>query len=235
MFNKISDISAQLNKALSLNKTGKNDKCDSKAEYDALSKLLSGCSEKSEAYEYIEGFMVEYNSNGNVKGNLKQSADNTVTQQGVGNVYGDNNSVTVNYLTIDQSRERGSRLADILVGISDGDEYPEVRRIIRTDVNEDNVMEVLRGYEDKRPSASKFTNGDHFFEQLFTESSFDEKNTMLKTMARHLRTFFANNNDGGPNSFGVKASRIDVLLKKPELTKEDAKTLDKIYMDVLGD
>ncbi len=235
MFNNITgELRAKINNALALNKNGDNKKVDSKSEYDALSKLLSGCEKNSEAYNHIDGLMIEYTSKGNAVGNRNNSAvDNNVTQEGVGNVNGNNNDVTItiNQLTIDQSRERGSRLADILVGLSDGDEYAEVRRTVNKDANAENVMEILRGYEDRRPSASSFTNGDHFFEQLFTESGFDRKDVTIKTMARHLRGYYAAKGGAGAN----QVKTIDAILNKSKLTKEDAVKLDKIYMAELGD
>ncbi|MCM1002712.1 MAG: hypothetical protein NC408_00035 [Candidatus Gastranaerophilales bacterium] len=59
-FSKISaDLRARVEDALKLNAGGDNKKVDSKAEYDALSKLLSGCDKKSEAYRYIDDLMFD--------------------------------------------------------------------------------------------------------------------------------------------------------------------------------
>lgn len=59
-FSKISaDLKARVEDALKLNAGGDDKKVDSKAEYDALSKILSGCDKKSEAYRYIDDLMFD--------------------------------------------------------------------------------------------------------------------------------------------------------------------------------
>ena len=90
-----------------------------------------------------------------------------------------------------------------------GGDQNHVKNIIQGRVNERNVLEVLRGYEeDKRFS------GDSFFEQLVSEWGFDEKKDLIINVAQKLKTFFEANN-------------MNDLADKIEI--KDAKNIDRTY------
>ncbi len=111
---------------------------------------------------------------------------------------------------IADAQESGSQIAGYLTNMwTTGGDQNHVKNIIQGRVNERNVLEVLRGYEeDKRFS------GDSFFEQLVSEWGFDEKKDLIINVAQKLKTFFEANN-------------MNDLADKIEI--KDAKNIDRTY------
>lgn len=111
---------------------------------------------------------------------------------------------------IADAQESGSQIAGYLTNMwTTGGDQKHVKNIIETRVNERNVLEVLRGYEE-----GKRFSGDSFFEQLCSEWGFDEKKDLIVNVAKKLKTFLETNN-------------MKELADKIEI--KDAKDVDRNY------
>ena len=88
-------------------------------------------------------------------------------------------------------------------------------------VDNDNVTEFLKSYEAHR--GDETVRAESFFSQVLHEWSFDEKQDIMKKVALRLATNLAETGNA------KDAERIKNILKKPEISEEDAQLLDKIY------
>lgn len=116
---------------------------------------------------------------------------------------------------IADAQESGSQIAGYLTNMwtTDGDQK-HVKNIIQGRVNDRNVLEVLRGYEEGK----RFT-GDSFFEQLVSEWSFDEKKDLIVDVAQKLKAFLEANN------MKELADKIEIKEAK-DINRDYAKQLD---------
>ena len=118
---------------------------------------------------------------------------------------------------IADAQESGSHIAGYLTNMwtTDGDQK-HVKNIIQGRVNDRNVLEVIRGYEE-----GKRFSGDSFFEQLVSEWSFDEKKDLIVDVAQKLKAFLEANN------MQELADKIEIKDTK-DIDREYAKQLDVI-------
>lgn len=115
-----------------------------------------------------------------------------------------------------EARSYGAQINDLLTNVfTERDEQITVSNIIRNNINSDNVLEFLRGYEMK-------DSGDPFFEQMMREWDFEEKEGLIRDVAEKLMKNLE------ANGWTDDASDIATILAKGYLTKEDAKALDEI-------
>ena len=115
-----------------------------------------------------------------------------------------------------EARSYGAQINDLLTNVfTERDEQITVSNIIRNNINSDNVLEFLRGYEMKE-------SGDPFFEQMMREWDFEEKEGLIRDVAEKLMKNLE------ANGWTDDASDIATILAKGYLTKEDAKALDEI-------
>lgn len=115
-----------------------------------------------------------------------------------------------------EARSYGAQINDLLTNVfTERDEQITVSNIIRNNINSDNVLEFLRGYEMKG-------SGDPFFEQMMREWDFEEKEGLIRDVAEKLMKNLE------ANGWTDDASDIATILAKGYLTKEDAKALDEI-------
>jgi len=114
-----------------------------------------------------------------------------------------------------EARSYGAQINDLLTSFTERDEQITVSNIIRNNINADNVLEFLRGYEMKQ-------SGDPFFEQMMREWDFEEKEGLIRDVAQKL---MENLKAAG---WTDDANDIETILAKGYLTKDDAKALDEI-------
>ena len=115
-----------------------------------------------------------------------------------------------------EARSYGAQINDLLTNVfTERDEQITVSNIIRNNINSDNVLEFLRGYEMKE-------SGDQFFEQMMREWDFEEKEGLIRDVAEKLMKNLE------ANGWTDDANDIATILAKGYLTKEDAKALDEI-------
>lgn len=116
-----------------------------------------------------------------------------------------------------KARALGHQVSELLTNdFTNRNEQITVSNIINEQVNSDNVLEFLKGYEKQRKS------GDHFFTQMLTEYSFKEKETLMRKVATDLMKKLEN------EGCTADAEEIAVILAKGSFTKQDAFELDKI-------
>ena len=132
---------------------------------------------------------------------------------------------------IKEARDAGKSLVDRLQGHTNKDEQLIVQKTIEHEVNSENVLEFLRGYNKKAKEISmmdvalgfgliKMQNG--FFVQMVTEWSFPEKQELVRKVATDLKEYVQSRY--GENS--PLAKEIAVVLEEPKFNKENAKILD---------
>ena len=115
-----------------------------------------------------------------------------------------------------EARSYGAQINDLLTNVfTERDEQITVSNIIRNNINSDNVLEFLRGYEMKE-------SGDPFFEQMMREWDFEEKEGLIRDVAEKLMKNLE------ANGWTDDANDIATILANGYLTKEDAKALDEI-------
>ena len=117
-----------------------------------------------------------------------------------------------------KSISNGKDVAKFLIGATDDTEERLVTDIINKEVNSDNVIKFLSGYE------KNSSGGNHFFEQLRSEWDFDRKQELLHKVATDLKDYIS-------NKYGVDSSnavKIAGILTEQVINKSDADKLDNI-------
>jgi hypothetical protein len=127
---------------------------------------------------------------------------------------------------IEDAQATGKSLADNLTNwYTTKDDQKSIKTMIEQRVNDRNVLEVLKSYEDKK----RFT-GDSFFEQMRTEWDFDEKHALIKNVAEKLQAYLTAN---GQTEWAKQIADLK-LADKDEISKDDATVLDGIVKNCLG-
>jgi len=128
----------------------------------------------------------------------------------------------------------GQRVGANLIGYTTDAEQYEVRDIIHNRVDKETVTSFLRGYEDYRTDNRWFGKEaiggvipDHFFEQLRSENGFENNHGLMKNVATKLMKNFE------MCGAYAQAEMIREILTHEPLTKEDAKSLDKLAQEAI--
>ncbi len=119
------------------------------------------------------------------------------------------------------ARAYGSNVADYLVGYTTNAEAGLTREVITKQVNDKNVMEFLRGYENNRGM------GNSFFTQLHTEYGFGDKDwNQQDAMVNVANKALSYIKKHGGSSTDLK--EISIILKDHSFTLEEARKMDRI-------
>lgn len=124
--------------------------------------------------------------------------------------------------------EDGKKVVGDLKGYTTKAEQEHASMIIRNNVNSENVLAFLNGYNDNHDSVGYPAGagiGDLFFEQLRTENNFKDKYKLMANIAKKLQKNLE------ISGCKAEANKIAEILSRNEFTKSDAKTLDKIVTD----
>lgn len=141
---------------------------------------------------------------------------------------------------ISAARHNGEGVADRLFGYTSNTEQRTVQDIIENEINSGNVIEFLRGYEEKLKeekelnlvdlmpagivSAYTTKNKDSFFEQMRTEWDFPEKQDLMHKVAQDLQKYLA-------DKYGTDskvAKEVAVILLEQVFDQKETEKLDKI-------
>lgn len=122
-----------------------------------------------------------------------------------------------------KARGLGDDVSDYLVGYTTDAEQGHVKKIITENINSRNVADFLSGYEEHRGL------GDHFFEQMRTESDFKDAQNLMRNIAQKLS---ANLKAHGQTGW---AREVDIILQNQQFTAEHTKVLDAIVKEYLTD
>lgn len=128
----------------------------------------------------------------------------------------------------------GQRVGANLIGYTTDSEQYEVRNIITSEINKENVISFLRGYEDYKETNRYFGKefigvviSDHFFEQLRSENGFENNHALMKNVATKLMRHFE------MCGAAAQAEYIEEILTHEPLTKDDAKFLDRLAQEAI--
>jgi hypothetical protein len=137
------------------------------------------------------------------------------------------------------ARDRGAEVADLLLGYTTGTEQYRAEKVLDK-VDSENVIEFLRGFEEKLAEEKDFTKisfkvgrdtYDHFFEQMLTEYNFPEKQQLIHDIANKLEEHFK-------MKYGADADiakEVKVVSLNKTLDKENAKKLDELALKEIKD
>lgn len=144
---------------------------------------------------------------------------------------------------IHDARKDGKEVANNVFGFSTASHKKVVKFIIEKNVNSENVLEFLRGFN-KELLTTRYSAAttmllplidklniinDGFFKNLNEEWFFDEKDPLMRKVATDLKDYI-NERYGNTNPY---AKEIEVLLLDEEWTGEHIKTLDDITARLL--
>lgn len=147
---------------------------------------------------------------------------------------------------IHDARKDGKEVAQDVLGFSTKSDRKVIELIIEKNVNSENVLEFLRGFNKEVQGQQKvnhsaistislslqnvFQNSKGgFFKNLNEELFFDEKDPLMRKVATDLKDYI-NERYGNTNPY---AKEIEVLLLDEEWTGEHIKTLDDITARLL--
>lgn len=136
------------------------------------------------------------------------------------------NSGKPNKLSYEEARKaenNGAKVANDLIGYTNTEEQKRVANIIKNEVNSENVIAFLRGYEENS------AGGNHFFEQMESEYGFNNAQTLMLDLAGKLEKYIQ-------NKYGVdstEAKQISNILAASLLEEKHAEQLDKIVQKEL--
>ena len=120
----------------------------------------------------------------------------------------------------EDAQRMGKYTARYLAGYTTDTEQEAILRNIN-EVNNNNVTEFLSSYEAHR--ADEMVKAEPFFSQVLHEWGFDEKQDIMKRVALRLATNIAESGNA------KDAETIKNILKKEEISEQDARILDEIY------
>ena len=153
------------------------------------------------------------------------------------------------------AQDSGKMVADKLIGFTLNSSYDEISKTITQNINENNVTDFLRAYEDalkdKKESGKTIATAggaltalegvlglvpdavaasrlmaDHFFTQMQSETGYDNANIDMKKVAMALAKHARNQGDI------MNAGLIEALCQG-EITADDAKMLDGIAKQII--
>lgn len=143
---------------------------------------------------------------------------------------------------ISAARKNGEDVADRLFGYTSNTEQRTVQDIVENEINSGNVIEFIRGYEEKLKDETELNlkdfivngvipgysitkvNKDSFFEQMRTELDFPEKQELMHKVAQDLQNYLA-------DKYGADsriAKEVAVVLLERVFDQKEAEKLDKI-------
>ena len=138
------------------------------------------------------------------------------------------------------ARDNGKNVANMLIGHTSNYDQAKIEKIIEKNINPDNVVEFLRGFEEVLKNEKKaeiFENGysllkgmaaDHFFEQMLTEWDFPEKEGLMRKVAEDLQAH--KEMKYGQYMSSEEANEIPVVLLEGHLGEDEAQKLDKFAL-----
>lgn len=126
----------------------------------------------------------------------------------------------------------GEQTAKDLIGYTDKNEQQRIIHSIHS-LNPDNVVSFLKGYHDNIWNESDKSNAWNlgigasivnydFFNQINTEDDFKEKESLMRKVAANLKEHLVKTNNI------ESATKIEEILNKDSLDKDDVKVLDTI-------
>lgn len=128
----------------------------------------------------------------------------------------------------------GKLVADKLIGYTTDDDQSIVRTIIEQNVNSQNVVSFLKGYQEN--NGIPFMGLIHllfggvkcpFFNQLNTEYGFEEKTDLMRKVAGDLEAYLRN------NGLTSEADDLKEILNHRRFSSDDIEDLDRIAKDAV--
>ena len=111
----------------------------------------------------------------------------------------------------DSSQLNGKKVAELLRKFTTEKDQKEITKIINNEVNSENVMEFIKGYNEYYEGAPKTP----FITSLLNEFFFENKQELALKFTQYLREYFENNG----NQDAVE--KLDVVLNKDYVYTND--------------